>query len=407
MNHKQAMLQVSEAVRAAGRGDLATVERLRTEGVELDKSDFDGRTPLHNAAKNGEVLIVAFLLKTTRVNLEARDRWGMKPIDLARNSRHGDVIMLLENHKKKKDLFFQAMRAIEHGEVGSALEMLKEGCVSLNWFDYDDRTCLHVAASDGNIDILKRLLEEDSIDTNKIDRWGKTALQSAEESSHASAARLIDQYEQQQKLLCEACVAAWDDKVDAVASLISDGLNVNGTTYNGTTLLHVAVSRKSDRTVDLLIANGADYMKKDRSTKSPLDLAKEKGRREYVDKFEAKKREFENICNAIDAAACGDIHTLRTLQGKGLDLSKGDYDNRTPLHLAASQGRVEVAEFLLAEAKVDMDHVDRWGKSARDDAKKYGNDDVVEIIDKYRKMKLHRLEQTTPKVVMATTQHNI
>ena len=33
----------------------------------------------------------------------------------------------------------------------------------------------------------------------------------------------------------------------------------------------------------------------------------------------------------------------------------------------------------------------RWGKSARDDAKKYGNDDVVEIIDKYRKMKLHRV----------------
>ena len=50
---------------------------------------------------------------------------------------------------------------------------------------------------------------------------------------------------------------------------------------------------------------------------------------------------------------------LHRLRGKGLDLSKGDYDNRTPLHLAASQGRVEVAEFLLAEAKVDMDHVDR------------------------------------------------
>ena len=47
---------------------------------------------------------------------------------------------------------------------------LKDGCVSLNWFDYDDRTCLHVAASDGNIDILKRLLEEDSIDINKKDR---------------------------------------------------------------------------------------------------------------------------------------------------------------------------------------------------------------------------------------------
>ena len=47
------------------------------------------------------------------------------------------------------------------------------------------------------------------------------------------------------------------------------------------------------------------------------------------------------------------------LKGKGLDLNKGDYDNRTPLHLAASQGRVEVIEFLLAEAKVEIDRPDR------------------------------------------------
>lgn len=312
MNHKQAMLQVSEAVRAAGRGDLSTVERLRNEGVALDGCDFDGRTPLHNASKNGEVLIVAYLLKTTRVNLEARDRWGMKPIDLARNSRHSDVIILLENHKKKKDLFFQAMRSIENGEVGSALEMLKEGCVSLNWFDYDDRTCLHVAASEGDIDTLKRLLDEDSIDINKKDRWGKTALNSAEEGSHASAAKMIDQFEQQQNMLCEACVAACDDKTDTIARLIQEGLNVNGSNYNGTTLLHVAVSKKSDKTVDLLLKHGADYLKKDRTSKSSLDIAKEKGRREYVDKFEARKREYENVCNAIDAAACGDVQTLRS-----------------------------------------------------------------------------------------------
>ena len=56
---------------------LSLACRLRSEGVELDKSDFDGRTPLHNASKNGEVLIVAYLLKTTRVNLEARDRYCM------------------------------------------------------------------------------------------------------------------------------------------------------------------------------------------------------------------------------------------------------------------------------------------------------------------------------------------
>ena len=39
---------------------------------------------------------------------------------------------------------------------------------------------------------------------------------------------------------------------------------MNGSNYNGTTLLHVAVSKKSDKTVDLLLKHGADYLKKDR-----------------------------------------------------------------------------------------------------------------------------------------------
>ena len=34
-----------------------------------------------------------------------------------------------------------------------------------------------------------------------ISRWGKTALNSAEEGSHASAAKMIDQFEQQQNMV--------------------------------------------------------------------------------------------------------------------------------------------------------------------------------------------------------------
>ena len=62
-----------------------------------------------------------------------------------------------------------------------------------------------------------------------------------------------------------------------------------------------------------------------------------------------------------EAAAGGDIERLRGLVSKGADLNQGDYDRRTALHLAASEGLLPVLQYLLEEAKVDANPVDRWG----------------------------------------------
>lgn len=50
---------------------------------------------------------------------------------------------------------------------------------------------------------------------------------------------------------------------------------------------------------------------------------------------------------ANNAAASGDLETINRLQIKGLDINKGDYDNRTPLHLAVSAGHLEVIKYLV------------------------------------------------------------
>lgn len=44
---------------------------------------------------------------------------------------------------------------------------------------------------------------------------------------------------------------------------------------------------------------------------------------------------------------------------QGVDLSLFDYDRRTALHLAASEGHAEVVKFLLNTAKVRPDPKDR------------------------------------------------
>ena len=41
---------------------------------------------------------------------------------------------------------------------------------------------------------------------------------------------------------------------------------------------------------------------------------------------------------ACNAANNGDLDTLKALKAKGVNLSQGNYDKRTPLHIAAGAG---------------------------------------------------------------------
>ena len=57
----------------------------------------------------------------------------------------------------------------------------------------------------------------------------------------------------------------------------------------------------------------------------------------------------------------------------------GDYDSRTPLHLAAAEGQDKAVQYLLAKG-ADVNFKDRWGNTALVDAVKSGHGQVVEQI---------------------------
>ncbi|MCA9542441.1 MAG: glutaminase, partial [Myxococcales bacterium] len=63
---------------------------------------------------------------------------------------------------------------------------------------------------------------------------------------------------------------------------------------------------------------------------------------------------------ALWAAGKGDVRTLSRLFDEHMDLQQGDYDKRSPMHLAAAEGHVEALRFLLKHG-IDPNHPDRWG----------------------------------------------
>ncbi|XP_037778751.1 glutaminase liver isoform, mitochondrial-like isoform X4 [Penaeus monodon] len=86
------------------------------------------------------------------------------------------------------------------------------------------------------------------------------------------------------------------------------------------------------------------------------------------------------LFDLLFSAAAGDLSALRRHSLSGTNMEAKDYDGRTALHVATSEGHIEIVEYLLKNCQVNPLPKDRWNRTPLDDARCFGYPRCGELI---------------------------
>ena len=164
------------------------------------------------------------------------------------------------------------LSAASRNDCDRLLSLLRKG-LSVNVADYDKRTALHVASSDGSTEAVQLLMSEGA-EINAKDRFGHTALDEAVGYGHLGIAQLLrdsgGQFGQMEKLEAQLIQSAAINDIPQLTALLVSGVNPNCADYDRRTPLHLAVAEGHVEAAKLLLQYGARVDTEDRWGSSPL-----------------------------------------------------------------------------------------------------------------------------------------
>jgi ankyrin repeat protein len=303
-------------------------------------------------------------------------------------SRDSDSIMEMIKQRDQKWKINVFLTRVAQGDEENVSRMLNSGDVHVAVTDELKRTPLHVAASEGCNAIVRMLLHAKA-DVSAVDAMLNTPLNDAVRHKHDQAAVLIREYCPTQKYKLpgagagvEMCVAAAAGDIEQIKRLIRNGVDPDAADYDGRTALHLATCQGQTEVISYLLSVKCNITCKDRFGGTPLEDAV----RHHFDLPNATQVQtilrdhggslmHSNTNYTIrmcSAAWAGNLDLIKVLAENQVDVGLGDYDGRTPLHLAACAGHTSVIEYLLRQKSVAVNSVDRFGGTPLEDAIRHG-----------------------------------
>jgi ankyrin repeat protein len=227
------------------------------------------------------------------------------------------------------------------GGVKGLTEVLLDYGADINTTDETQHTLLHQACENGDVSVIKTLIEN-GVDFNiKAKPFGNAPLH-------------------------DACATG---REGIVKMMIDGGADLNIQNDSGATALHIALGQGYVYMVKMLIEGGADLnIQKRVDRKTPLYVACEQGRSNLV-KTLIDNGADPNITDRCGytplywASSVGDESMGKVLTEGGADLEISDtIFHKTPLIITSEMGHHHMAKFLI-ESGADVDVMDQSGYS--------------------------------------------
>jgi ankyrin repeat protein/beta-lactamase regulating signal transducer with metallopeptidase domain len=322
---------------AARRGDRELVELLLDRGAEIDDTDVGRLTALHGVAKGGHVeLVEALLARGAEPNLP--DDEGRTPLRIAAASSHEAVARLL----------------IDAG-------------ANVNAEDDKGRTPMHKSAARGDAGLVRMLIAAGA-KVNVSDAEGRTPLH---EATISASVFELEPEPIAGRLRARAAAPAPAPPAPAapgahctvIADLLAAGADVNAADNTGTTPLHEAAFKGAKDIVQFLLDRGARVNARDGEGRTPLDRASGKAAPLLLERGGEFATAGQNF--VLGAIREGKRDALKLALERGARVKPGYREGWTGLHSAAMAGDKELVERLIAEG-ADPNAADDRGRSPLD-----------------------------------------
>ena len=331
-------------------GDTNVVINIRPNGADV------GRTPLHNAAHNGDINAVKLLL-AGKANVNAKDNQGMTPLHEAARGGYKDIVELLlankaEVNAKTKNGWTPLHEAAFGGNKEVVALLLAHGA-DVNAVNSDVQTPLYWAITYHRSDVAQLLRQHGGLEhgydvgrlTGTMTNWDVFAIQDAIQKNNLPQVKtllknnpsLISSKDEQRRT--PLILSALAGHADVMELLLASKSDVNAADMFGRTPLHWAALLGHTNIAVVLLENNADVNAKADGGATPLHYAAQNG---FKGVAELLVKSGADI-NATNNAGHTPLHTAE------LEIRSNTGAAGTPaarIYTARLQGRKDVAEWL-------------------------------------------------------------